>query len=106
MKIQDHYEFPECDHRRLPSSPDGKDGARWSDLSSRYSGGRKVGSPAGFYCARSVEYSPSVYTWCWFRRSAVTGPLKMGSIGSWMSRSGRMTAASGTERQLAIWPSC
>ena len=22
MKIQDHYEFPECDHRRLPSSSD------------------------------------------------------------------------------------
>src|SRR3954471_6917228 len=42
----------------------------------------------------------------WFRRSAVTGRLKMGSIGSWMSRSARMTAASGIERQLAIWPSC
>ena len=43
---------------------------------------------------------------CWFRRSAGTGRLKMGSIGSWMSRSARMTAASGIERQLAIWPSC
>src|SRR4051812_3701877 len=62
MKIQDHYEFPECDHRRLPSSSDWKDGARWSDLSSRYSGGRKVGSLAGFYFARSVEYSPGVYS--------------------------------------------
>src|SRR5689334_19497440 len=61
MKIQDHYEFPECDHRRLPSSSDWKDGARWSDLSSRYSAGRKVGSPAGFYFARSVEHSPGVY---------------------------------------------
>src|SRR3954453_17966621 len=61
MKIQDHYEFPECDPRRLPSSSDRKDGARWTDLRSRYSGGRIVGSPAGFYFARSVEYSPGVY---------------------------------------------
>src|SRR3954451_6192643 len=43
---------------------------------------------------------------CWFRRSAGTGRLKMGSIGSWMSRSGKMTAVSGIERQLATWPSC
>ena len=62
MKIQDHYEFPECDHRRLPSSSDRKDGARWPDLSSRCSAGRIVGSPAGFYFARSVEYSPGVYS--------------------------------------------
>src|SRR4051794_36599974 len=30
----------------------------------------------------------------------------MGSIGSSMSPSGRMTAASGIARQLATWPSC
>ena len=39
---------------------------------------------------------------CWLRRSAGTGRLKMGSIGSWMSRSARMTAASGAARNLAI----
>jgi hypothetical protein len=29
MQFQDHHEFPECDHRRLPSGSDGKDGSRW-----------------------------------------------------------------------------
>src|SRR5690349_3805409 len=83
MKIQDHYEFPECDHRRLPSSSDWKDGARWSDLSSRYSAGRKVGSPAGFYFARSVEHSPGVYT----KVSAADGTTRPAA--GWVGQDGR-----------------
>jgi hypothetical protein len=79
------------------------------------SAGRLAGSVLAVESIRGVNGSGTVeiryflsscHDGCWFRRSAGTGRLKMGSIGSWMSRSARMTAASGIERQLAIWPSC
>ena len=75
------------------------------------SAGRLAGSVLAVESIRGVNGSGTVeiryflsscHDGCWFRRSAGTGRLKMGSIGCSMSRSGRMAAASGAARNLAI----